>query len=50
MLLKKDFSNVSFPMFNSLDSNDANDLQKQEGRAGLSYQNAIATRASNGKI
>lgn len=50
MLLKKDFSNVSFPMFNSLDSNHANDLQKQEGRAGLSYQNAIATRASNGKI
>ncbi|MCI7411007.1 transketolase [Helicobacter bilis] len=50
MLLKKDFSNVSFPMFNSLDSNHANDLQKQEGRAGLAYQNAIATRASNGKI
>lgn len=50
MLLKKDFSNVSFPMFNSLDSNHADDLQKQEGRAGLSYQNTIATRASNGKI
>lgn len=50
MLLKKDFSNVSFPMFNSLDSNHADDLQKQEGRAGLAYQNAIATRASNGKI
>lgn len=50
MLLKKDFSNVSFPMFNNLDSNHANDLQKQEGRAGLAYQNAMATRASNGKI
>lgn len=50
MLLKKDFSNVSFPMFNSLDSNHADDLQKQEGRAGLAYQNTIATRASNGKI
>lgn len=49
MLLKKDFSNVSFPAF-STDSNHASDLQKQEGRAGLAYQNAIATRASNGKI
>ena len=49
MLLKKDFSNVSFLAF-STDSNHASDLQKQEGRAGLAYQNAIATRASNGKI
>lgn len=49
-LLKKDFSNVLFPVFNSTDSNHINDIQKEGDRAGLTYQNAMATRVSNGKI
>lgn len=46
-LLKKDFSGVSFPKFNpkSLSQNSTS-----WGRAELDSENAMATRASNGKI